>query len=109
MKEYIEREALIAEYDRVHKGAPGGARKLMIDAPAADVEKVRHGEWKTDKYDIQYPLFGAYYHTCNKCAYTYCDVRNFGYNYCPGCGAKMDGARMDGVTEIYVGHKGGKK
>lgn len=39
-KEYIEREALIAEYDRVHIGAPGGARKLMVDAPAADVVEV---------------------------------------------------------------------
>ena len=29
----IDREALIAEYDRVHVGTPGGARKLMVDAP----------------------------------------------------------------------------
>lgn len=36
-KEYIERGALIAEYDRVHVGAPGGARKLMVEAPTADV------------------------------------------------------------------------
>ena len=40
MAEYIDREALIAEYDRVHIGAPGGARKLMVDAPAADVEEI---------------------------------------------------------------------
>ena len=39
-KEYIDREALIAEYDRVHVSAPGGARKLMVDAPAADVAPV---------------------------------------------------------------------
>lgn len=39
-KEYIERNALIAEYDRVHVGAPGGARKLMVEAPAADVVEV---------------------------------------------------------------------
>ena len=39
-KEYIERNALIAEYDRVHVGALGGARKLMVDAPAADVVEV---------------------------------------------------------------------
>lgn len=32
----IERDALIAEYDRVHVGAPGGARKLMQDAPAVN-------------------------------------------------------------------------
>lgn len=39
-KEYIERGALIAEYDRVHVGPAGGARKLMVDAPAADVVEV---------------------------------------------------------------------
>lgn len=37
---YIDREKLIAEYDRVHKGPPGGARKLMSNAPAEDVVKV---------------------------------------------------------------------
>ena len=37
MARYIDADALIAEYDRVHIGAPGGARKLMVDAPTADV------------------------------------------------------------------------
>lgn len=32
----INKEALIAEYDRVHQGPPGGARKLMEDAPVVD-------------------------------------------------------------------------
>ena len=46
----IRRSALIAEYDRVHVGAPGGARKLMQDAPAVDaVEVVR---CKDCKYQI---------------------------------------------------------
>lgn len=41
-KELIYREDLIAEYDKVHIGAAGGARKLMVDAPAIDaVEVVR--------------------------------------------------------------------
>ncbi len=40
MARYIDVDALIAEYDRVHIGAPGGARKLMVDAPTADVEEV---------------------------------------------------------------------
>ena len=34
----INREALIAEYDRVHIGTPGGARKLMLDAPEVKPE-----------------------------------------------------------------------
>lgn len=39
---YINKEKLIEEYDRVHKGPPGGARKLMVDALAEDVIPV---EW----------------------------------------------------------------
>ena len=35
----INREALIAEYDRVHVGVPGGARKLMVDAPEVKPEQ----------------------------------------------------------------------
>lgn len=34
----INREDLIAEYDRVHVGEPGGARKLMVDAPEVKPE-----------------------------------------------------------------------
>lgn len=30
----ISRSALLAEYDRVHVGEPGGARKLISEAPA---------------------------------------------------------------------------
>lgn len=36
----ISRKALIAEYDRVHIGPPGVARKLMEDAPAVDAVHV---------------------------------------------------------------------
>ncbi len=76
MAEYIEREALIAEYDRVHIGPAGGARKLMVEAPAADVEKVRHGFW--------YEIVGDFY--CSVCD----DVSEYVSNFCPNCGAKMD-------------------
>ena len=36
MDDLISRKALIAEYDRVHIGPPGGARKLMEDAPVVN-------------------------------------------------------------------------
>lgn len=32
----INREDLIAEYDRTHQGPPGGARKLMEEAPEVE-------------------------------------------------------------------------
>ena len=34
MNDLISRKALLAEYDRVHVGEPGGARKLIEEAPA---------------------------------------------------------------------------
>ena len=41
-KRLIDANALIAEYDRVHIGEPGKARKLMEDAPTINaVEVVR--------------------------------------------------------------------
>ena len=40
MARYTDIDKLIAEYDRVHVGLAGGARKLMVDAPAADVVEV---------------------------------------------------------------------
>ena len=46
-KRLIDANALIAEYDRVHIGEPGKARKLMADAPTVDaVEVVRCRECK---------------------------------------------------------------
>ena len=42
MDDLISRKALLAEYDRVHIGAPGGARKLIEEAQSVDaVEVVR--------------------------------------------------------------------
>ena len=36
----IDANALIAEYDRVHIGEPGKARKLIADAPAVEAAEV---------------------------------------------------------------------
>lgn len=40
MAEYIERQAVLSEYDRQHKGTPGGARRIIETFPAADVRPV---------------------------------------------------------------------
>ena len=37
MSDYVSRQYLLDEYDRQHKGPPGGARKIIAEAPAADV------------------------------------------------------------------------
>ena len=90
MKEYIEREALIARYDAEHVGPPGRARELMVTAPAADVVEVRHAKWDDN-------------HKCTACGNEALleekpDTMAHGLNslffvdsdYCPHCGALMD-------------------
>lgn len=42
MADLIDRDKLLSAYDAAHKGQPGGARKLIAEAPAVDaVEVVR--------------------------------------------------------------------
>ena len=41
----IDADALIAEYDRVHVGSPGGARKLMEDAPTIELLAQPEHRW----------------------------------------------------------------
>lgn len=38
MRDLIDRQALLAEYDRIHIGEPGKARKMIEDAPSARIE-----------------------------------------------------------------------
>ena len=40
MSDYVSRQYLLDEYDRQHQGPPGGARKIIAEAPAEDVVQV---------------------------------------------------------------------
>ena len=58
--------------------------------PTADVEEVKHGKW-IEKEEI----YGDVYYTCSNCNNDWTTIdgtpqENF-MNYCPHCGAKMDG------------------
>ena len=83
MAEYIEREA----YIRIVKDIPigGSVAAMMADAiPAADVAPVRHGRWGThsDRPDSL---------ICSVCNCGFDMWKHDLHNYCPNCGAKMDG------------------
>ena len=87
MDDLINRSALLAEYDRVHVGPPGGARKLMEEAPVVDAVRVQHRQWdrrRTFSTDV----------ICSGCG-TLQTTKDSQYKsrFCPGCGAKMDGER----------------
>ena len=65
-------------------------REVIEDTPTAEVVEVRHGEWThTDMAD--------HWHSkdeCSECHYhTYDRIDLSHFNYCPNCGAKMDGGK----------------
>ena len=99
MSDYIDRVALgIGLCNRdvfENKGYADGwnaAVKILKEAPAADVQEIKHSEWiKT----YNNPNDGHYY--CPECHHN-TDIatgiktpRSRGFFYCPYCGAKMDG------------------
>ena len=91
MAEYIEREALEKNLNErlaylLDKNGPydyytdgyDEAVSTVEEFLSADVTPVRHGRWKP---------FGRNLGECSECGEVVA-VRN---NYCPNCGAKMDG------------------
>jgi len=59
---------------------------LILSAPAVDAEPVRHGRWTEGKKNRFWGTKGNY--ICSNCQSTTGFVK---FNYCPNCGAKMDG------------------
>ena len=95
MAEYIERDALVrqiscnmAEYVgapddvQIHDEHCNYAINIIEDAPAADVAPVVHGRWI--EYQIPHVI------CCSNCDWA-TDAAEKNFQYCPMCGARMDG------------------
>lgn len=96
MAEYIEREAILNRLNKVHMdnrpfdaGVQFGvdhAISCVIEAPAADVATVVHGQWET--------VIGSNrkeYMVCTECRVQQ-ELTSL-FTYCPNCGARMDGGK----------------
>ena len=97
MAEYIEREALIGDLTAAmdHSGMGQVIGQTLIRyvkrQPAADVTPVRHGRWD-DSGRYTFPSGSTAVRCTNcGCALTESEYRLNNWNYCPVCGAKMDG------------------
>ena len=94
LKEYIEREALMRNLKHFAPEQLTPLIKSLIQKqPAEDVVEVRHGKWKLKQYEGGI-LDGEIYDECSICEYQrfFDDIRfKTAFNYCPNCGAKMDG------------------
>ena len=89
MDEYIDKEAAIKSAK--HAWAKGLEPSQYIEIiPAADVAPVKHGRWiEYTKVIIPEP-YNKWEQAwkCSECGF---DDGFVAYNYCPNCGAKMDG------------------
>ena len=95
--ELICREALLAEYDRLHEGAPGKARELIMQAPTIEQKR---GRWiKRDAWMPGSELETKYFpfQDCSECGWSYRIKILSEFKFCPHCGADMrEGSETDG-------------
>lgn len=57
------------------------------NAPAADVQAVKHGKWKLCYEDWRKQIAGD---ECSACGFQHYGTCISHYHYCPNCGAKME-------------------
>ena len=98
MAEYIEREDALFALRKAERGGSMTALTRLERAyaeiremPAADVAEVVHGRW----IPTEYPFMNEC-EDCSSCGYR--TLYGNGYDYCPNCGAKMDGGN-DNVSD----------
>ena len=104
MAEYIKRDAAIREIEQINPVDYGAmwdyeahhwageclrdCKEAIDSIPTADVAPVVHGRWEY----IQQTLNTLSQLRCSFCGWWSLDPSIDGaYNYCPNCGAKMDG------------------
>lgn len=62
---------------------------ITKDIPPADVQEVKQGKWEEKRL-----VSGEIKYTCSKCGQVF-QGESLDFNYCPNCGAKMDGNNSD--------------
>ena len=61
--------------------------KHLFDIPTAEVVEVKHGEW--EKFEIPHMM------RCSECGVSDLDIHRTKFDFCPYCGAKMDGGNAE--------------
>lgn len=99
MADYISREAALKDFEannaRNPNWTPQRVKTLLLRQPAANVAEVVQGQWEGegDGYADGEIVLDVWY--CSQCGYCIddgTDNPDLLPKYCPGCGAKMDGA-----------------
>jgi hypothetical protein len=102
MDEYIKRDGLLRKFNIDDMMNVNGtlislhdARETISNFPTADVAPVRHGKWAHSRYGNCSEQFEVV--KCSCCGYEVYVMAFYvrGGNYCPNCGAKMSGWRVE--------------
>lgn len=125
MAEYIERKRIYAaisrliitksaadftHYEEGRDDAISDVLKTIEKLPAADVRPERHGKWIADDVESSDGTYAAYIEAhCSECNFALgFESGEYGwyigdripFDYCPHCGAKMDG--RDGESDERI-------
>ena len=98
MKEYIEKELLLEELDRIKTFYAGDRDKyinMIIDyvkSATSETDVIKHGYWITRFYEYEedYVINTVRDELCSCCRQSSDEQ----FDYCPVCGAKMDGKEI---------------
>ena len=98
-EEFISRTEALKDFESCNaenpNWTPQRVKTLLLRQPAADVAEVVHGQWEGegDGYADGEIVLDVWH--CSQCGYCIDDGTDNPDclpKYCPGCGAKMDGA-----------------
>ena len=101
--EYIRRDTALRAVTKRYGACRSPAQNRLLDeirneirrAPAADVVEMVHGRWIDGAEDF---TCGNHNAECSICrCYVSWDGCDEDFNYCPSCGAKMEGGNDDAV------------
>lgn len=87
---YIDADKMLEDFKELNGGendllncySADWIESFIEGRPTADVQEVRYGEWIESDYGICH---------CSECGFEYKSQAEV-TQYCPGCGARMDGA-----------------
>ena len=95
---YVEEQYRLFDNNESKQAVVEGCVEALKFTPTADVVEVKHGEWltayeyalklgATDEVQLDAVKNDKWWKFCSLCE----QQTRFEHNYCPNCGAKMDG------------------
>lgn len=101
MDEYISREDVLDIASQYCPDDDGSCSKAGVDLremldeiealPSTDVQSVKQGRWMCEFYNDVFDVYQADCSVCKRESTNKYDKVSESYEYCPHCGARMDG------------------